>query len=194
MCGRRGRGSISAAKPSAPALFVTSARGAFIYGRRAIADLSGLGTLAPGVVAWAESVVEALRLEDRFPSASVLVHDPATAGLRLAAYRAGADDAAGSVPAAQVVPLTGSVSGWVFRMGRPTLVADVTSNPDYQPSPGSATRSELAAPILLEGRPIGVLDVESPRPGEFGIDDLERLERRAAAAALSLPVDELPAA
>jgi GAF domain-containing protein len=79
-------------------------------------------------------------------------------------------------------------------MGRPTLVADVTSDPDYQPSPGSATRSELAAPILLEGRPVGVLDVESPRPGEFGIDDLERLERRAAAAARSLPADELPAA
>jgi GAF domain-containing protein len=159
-----------------------------------VADPSGSGSLAPQVVAWAESVVEALRLEDRFPSASVLVHDPSTAGLRLAAHQAGPDDAAEAAPAARVVPLTGSVSGWVFRMGRPTLVADVTSSPDYLPSPGSATRSELAAPILLEGRPIGVLDVESPRPGEFGIDDLERLERRAAAAARSLPADELPAA
>jgi GAF domain-containing protein len=189
---------MSPANPSAPALSVTSARGAFIYGRPAIADLSGSSSLAPGVVAWAEAVVEALRLEDRFPSASVLVHDPAAAGLRLAAHQAGPDDA-GSADAvaaapARVVPLTGSVSGWVFRMGRPTLVADVTSNPDYQPSPGSATRSELAAPILFEGRPVGVLDVESPRPGEFGIDDLERLERRAADAARSLPVDELPAA
>jgi GAF domain-containing protein len=182
------------AEPSAPALTVTSARGAFIYGSRAIAHLAGSGTLAPGVVAWAEAIVEALRSEDRFPSASVLVHDPATAGLRLAARQAGADEASDSLPGAGVVPLTGSVCGWVFRMGRPTLVADVTSDPEYLPSPGSATRSELAAPILLEGRPIGVLDVESPRPGEFGIDDLERLERRAAAAARSLPVDELPAA
>ncbi|HEV8488752.1 MAG TPA: GAF domain-containing protein [Candidatus Limnocylindrales bacterium] len=189
-----GRWFDTGTSPSAPALTVTSARGSFITGRPPIADLSGSGTLAPGVVAWAESVVEALRLEDRFPSASVLVHDPATAGLRLAAHRAGADDAAESVPAPQVVPLTGSVSGWVFRMGRPTLVADVTTHPDYQPFAGSATRSELAAPILHEGRPIGVLDVESPRPGEFGIDDLERLERRAAAAARTLPVDELPAA
>ena len=164
-----------------------------------MADHSGSGTLAPGGVAWAEAVVEALRLEDRFPSASVLVHDPATAALRLVAHQASADDAgsaeAGSADAAPVVvPLTGSVSGWVFRMGRPTLVADVTSDPDYLPSPGSATRSELAAPILLEGRPVGVLDVESPRPGEFGIDDLERLERRAAAAARSLPFRDLPAA
>jgi putative methionine-R-sulfoxide reductase with GAF domain len=70
----------------------------------------------------------------------------------------------------------------------------VSSHTEYFAYPGSATRSELAAPILVSGRPIGVINVESPRVGEFGIDDLERLERRAAAAAESLPSDELPAA
>ena len=92
------------------------------------------------------------------------------------------------------MPLTGSVCGWVFRMGRPALVGDVATHADFLAYPGSATRSELAAPILVAGRPIGVLNVESPRAGDFGIADLERLERRAAAAAESLPTDELPAA
>jgi GAF domain-containing protein len=146
------------------------------------------------VVAWAEAIVEALRREDRFHSASVLVHDPAAAGLRLAAQWLGPGEEAGVAGPSWVVPLIGSVCGWVFRTGRPALVADVTSHADYFAYPGSATRSELAAPILVAGRPIGVINVESPRVGEFGIADLERLERRAAAAAESLPSDELPAA
>jgi GAF domain-containing protein len=146
------------------------------------------------VVAWAEAIVEALRRDDRFPAASVLVHDPAAAGLRLAAQRRGPDEGAGVARRSWVVPLDGSVCGWVFRMGRPALVGDVTSHADYFAYPGSATRSLLAAPILVAGRPLGVINVESPRVGEFGIADLERLERRAAAAAESLPSDELPAA
>ncbi len=146
------------------------------------------------MVAWAEAIVGALRREDRFHSASVLVHDPAAAGLRLAALWRGPDEGAAVARPSWVVPLIGSVCGWVFRTGRPALVADVTSHADYLAYPGSATRSELAAPILVAGRPIGVINVESPRVGEFGIADLERLELRAAAAADSSPVGELPAA
>jgi hypothetical protein len=180
---------------SAPALSVTSARGPRRDRGTSITDTAAeLDPLAPGVVAWAEAIVEALRREDRFHSASVLVHDPAAAGLRLAAHWRGSGYGPGLARATWVVPLHGSVCGWVFRTGRPALVADVTSHADYFAYPGSATRSELAAPILVAGRPIGVINVESPRVGEFGIADLERLERRAAAAADSSPIGELPAA
>jgi GAF domain-containing protein len=154
---------------------------------------AGLNALAPGVVAWAEAIVDVLHREDRFHSASVLVHDPATAGLRLAAQWRSPSEDAGVARPSWVVPLNGSVCGWVFRMGRPALVADVTSHADYLAYPGPATRSELATPILVAGRAVGVINVESPRVGEFGIADVERLERRAAAAAESLPADGLPA-
>jgi GAF domain-containing protein len=146
------------------------------------------------VVAWAEGIADALRGEDRFHSASVLVHDPAAAGLRIVAHRRGPGDDEALPRTPWVVPLIGSLCGWVFRSGQPALVADVAGHPDYLAYPGSSTRSELAAPILVAGRPIGVLNVESPRAGDFGIADLERLERRAAAAAASLPFHELPAA
>jgi GAF domain-containing protein len=183
MCGTRARASILPAHPWPVTAW-----------RPAITDTAAASdSLAPGVVAWAEAIVDALRREDRFHFASVLIHDPAASGLRLAAQWRGPDDAAGVAPPSWVVPLTGSVCGWVYRMGRPALVGDVTNHADYLAYPGSGTRSELAAPILVEGRPIGVLNVESPRVGEFGIEDLERLERRAAAAAESLPSDELPA-
>jgi GAF domain-containing protein len=155
---------------------------------------ANLVSLAPGLVAWAEAIVEALRREDRFPSASVLVHDPAAAALRLAAQRRDASESGEVAGPSWVVPLDGSVCGWVFRMGRPALVGDVSSHTEYFAYPGSATRSELAAPIRVDGRTVAVINVESPRVGEFGIADLERLERRAAAAAESLPSDELPAA
>lgn len=150
-------------------------------------------SLSPRVLAWAESIVDALHGDDRFPSASVLVHDPGAPGLRIAAHRRGPGEEPVAGPE-WVVPLTGSVCGWVFRMGQSALVGDVAIHADYLASPESTTRSELAAPILVAGRPIGVLNVESPRAGDFGIDDLERLERRAAAAAESLPADELPLA
>lgn len=188
------RGSISAAilRPRA----LRHERRGFIAGQGAsITDSAAkLASLAPGVVAWAEAIVEALRREDRFPAASVLVHDPAAAALRLAAQRRDANEAEEVAGPSAVVPLDGSISGWVFRMGRPALVGDVSSHTDYLAYPGSATRSELAAPILVGGRPVGVINVESPRVGEFGIADLERLERRAVAAAKSLPSDDLPAA
>ena len=137
-------------------------------------------------------IVDALCREDRFHSASVLVHDPPAAGLRLAAQWRSPDDDPGVARPSWIVPLVGSVCGWVYRMGRPALVADVTSHAEYLPYPGSLTRSELAAPIIVGGRPIGVINVESPRVGGFGIADLERLERRAAVAAESLPLGELP--
>jgi GAF domain-containing protein len=179
---------------SAPALSVTSARGIVASRGPSITDSAAESvSLAPGLVAWAEAIVEALRREDRFPSASVLVHDPVAAALRLAAQRRDANEGGEKAGPSWVVPLDGSVCGWVFRMGRPALVGDVSSHAEYFAYPGSATRSELAAPILVGGRTVGVINVESPRPGEFGIDDLERLERRAAAAAESLPSDELPA-
>jgi GAF domain-containing protein len=179
---------------SAPALSVRSARGLRRQQGTSITDTAaGMDSLAPGVVAWAEAIVEALRREDRFHSAAVLVHDPAAAGLRLAAQWRGGSDEAVAGPG-WVVPLIGSVCGWVYRMGQPALVSDVTSHADYFAYPDSTTRSELAAPILVAGRPIGVINVESPRVGDFGIADLERLERRAAAAAASLPSGELPAA
>jgi GAF domain-containing protein len=179
---------------SAPALPVTSARGSCRQQGTSITEsFSGSSQLAPSVVAWAEAIVDALRGEDRFHSASVLVPDPAAAGLLLAAHRRGPGEQAGAGPG-WVVPLIGSVCGWVYRMGRPALVGDVSIHADYLAYPGSTTRSELAAPILVGGRPIGVINVESPRAGDFGIADLERLERRAAAAAESLPPDALPAA
>lgn len=49
------------------------------------------------------------------------------------------------------------------------LVNDVHSDPRYLPTPGTPGDAELAVPILLGDRVLGVLNVESMRP--FGADD-----------------------
>jgi L-methionine (R)-S-oxide reductase len=53
--------------------------------------------------------------------------------------------------------------------------------PDVDAFPGhiacdSASRSEIVVPLLLGGRLLGVLDLDSPRPARFDHDDARGLE------------------
>lgn len=57
--------------------------------------------------------------------------------------------------------------------------------PDVHAFPGhiacdSASRSELVVPLTLDGRIIGVLDLDSPSPGRFDEDDRAGCEQLAA--------------
>ena len=45
----------------------------------------------------------------------------------------------------------------------------------------AASRSELVVPMMLGERIIGVLDLDSPRPGRFDDDDRAGCERLVAA-------------
>jgi signal transduction histidine kinase/putative methionine-R-sulfoxide reductase with GAF domain len=59
------------------------------------------------------------------------------------------------------------VAGKVARSGRTVLLRDVTQEPDYQP--GSLdVRAELAVPIILDGKTLAVMVLDSPRSAAFG--------------------------
>ena len=66
--------------------------------------------------------------------------------------------------------------------------------PDVQAFPGHiacdpASRSEFVVPLVKEGRLLGVLDLDSPKPGHFS----ERLKKEVEAwAALYLEASEFP--
>lgn len=49
-----------------------------------------------------------------------------------------------------------------------------------------ASRSEIVVPLIVDGQVIGVLDIDSPRPGRFSAADQEGIERLAAAYVRSL--------
>ncbi|HEY5084086.1 MAG TPA: GAF domain-containing protein, partial [Rhizomicrobium sp.] len=62
---------------------------------------------------------------------------------------------------------------------RTLRVADVNEFPDHIAC-DSASRSELVVPLIVDGKVLGVLDLDSPKPSRFGADDQAGLERLAA--------------
>ncbi|RMF60998.1 MAG: GAF domain-containing protein [Calditrichaeota bacterium] len=66
------------------------------------------------------------------------------------------------------------VTGWVAKTGTPLLVSDVSKEPRYvEVNPD--IRSELAVPLILEDRVIGVVNVDSTRVNGFTEEDLDLL-------------------
>ena len=49
------------------------------------------------------------------------------------------------------------------------------------------SRSEVVVPLVVEGEVIGVLDIDSPKPGRFGAGDARGFEQLAAVYLESLP-------
>ncbi|MFO7768365.1 MAG: diguanylate cyclase [bacterium] len=70
----------------------------------------------------------------------------------------------------ELVPGRG-ITGRVFQTGLSRLVRDVSRDPDYIEGHPDV-RSEMAVPIRAEGEVIGVLNLESDEPADFGPDDL----------------------
>jgi len=62
----------------------------------------------------------------------------------------------------------------VARTRKAILVNDVTKAPDFMPNPLlPATRSELAVPLLVSDRVLGVLDVQDAEPNRFTPGDMD---------------------
>src|SRR5437899_4165285 len=130
---------------------------------------------------WAEGVIDSLGREFQFQQCSVLLFDSADQLLYLVAQRSspGPPRREGSEPWIPAVET--SISSRVFRTGVAALVPDVMVG--GMGDRGSITRSELAVPILVQDRPVGVIAVASARPGAYGIADLEQLRAHAQTAA-----------
>ena len=77
------------------------------------------------------------------------------------------------------------IVGHVIRTGERLIAADVRVNPHYVEG-RAATRSELAVPIVSNGRVIGALNLESDRLAAFTEDDADLLEALAVAAAICI--------
>jgi len=84
------------------------------------------------------------------------------------------------------VPVGQGVSGAVFQSGRAEIVPDVTADPRYIAGGLEGARSEMAAPLSLDGEIIGVLDAESLGVGSFGPLDLDVFSAFAAQVATAL--------
>ncbi|PCD02526.1 hypothetical protein COC42_14020 [Sphingomonas spermidinifaciens] len=68
------------------------------------------------------------------------------------------------------IPLGKGVCGTAAASHETQLVEDVHAFPGHIAC-DAASRSELVVPIVVEGRLIGVLDLDSPRPARFDAED-----------------------
>jgi signal transduction histidine kinase/putative methionine-R-sulfoxide reductase with GAF domain len=77
------------------------------------------------------------------------------------------------------------IAGEAARTGRRLLVNDVRADPRYIPVPGGESlRAELAIPLVVGGRVIGLLNVESEQP--FSMDDAADIEIVAGQLAVAV--------
>lgn len=84
------------------------------------------------------------------------------------------------------IPITAGLMGAAARTREVVLVNDVAADPRYLPTPGREARgAELAVPILLGARVLGVLNVE--RMEAFGDEDAAGL--RIVADQLAIAID-----
>ncbi|MBI2220486.1 MAG: GAF domain-containing protein [Acidobacteria bacterium] len=83
------------------------------------------------------------------------------------------------------VKLGEGITGYAALHKEPVLVPDVSADPRYLPVVPDV-RSELAIPLLLKDRCIGVFDLESPELDAFRKRDIEILTLLASQAAVAI--------
>lgn len=83
------------------------------------------------------------------------------------------------------IPAGQGIAGAVIASGKPICVDDVTQDPRYILGL-EAARSELAVPLLWEGKTLGVLNVESRLPKAYGPADIALLSTVAEQAAAAI--------
>uniref|UniRef100_A0A832I1E3 GAF domain-containing protein n=1 Tax=Eiseniibacteriota bacterium TaxID=2212470 RepID=A0A832I1E3_UNCEI len=127
------------------------------------------------------ALFEALRQVVDFDAAAVYLVDRRTHVLELVSalgYPEGADEAF-------ALQLGQGIAGWVAKTGEPVIVPDVSRDARYVAARPS-TRSELAAPLLLKGRTIGVFNLESDLDDAYHEGHLELVTAFASQAAIAI--------
>jgi GAF domain-containing protein len=87
-------------------------------------------------------------------------------------------------PACVRIPVGRGVCGTAVERKASILVEDVHAFPGHIAC-DAASRSELVVPIFRHGEVIGVIDLDSPRPSRFDVDDQAGIERLAEIFAAS---------
>ena len=121
-------------------------------------------------------VREAVRLM-RASSGSVVLINPTTGLLEIHASH--------NLPASATrlkLRVGEGITGWVARTGKLACVGDVTRDARYIAA-RHGVKSELAAPLEVNGEVRGVLNVDSDRANAFSADDQELLQELAVQAA-----------
>ncbi len=77
------------------------------------------------------------------------------------------------------IPLNQGICGAAASSGKTVVVDDVNSDPRYLAC-SIETKSEIVVPVLVKGKVVGELDIDSHFPAAFGPEDRALVEYCAA--------------
>ncbi|MEW6686564.1 MAG: sensor domain-containing diguanylate cyclase [Candidatus Edwardsbacteria bacterium] len=77
------------------------------------------------------------------------------------------------------------IIGWVAKYGKPLLIPDVRKEPRYKEG-WKEVKSELAVPLRIRNKIVGVLNVESDKVNAFDQNDLDALTTVAHQASIAI--------
>jgi len=88
------------------------------------------------------------------------------------------------------VPVEGSAAGWVYRNVKPLHIPDTKADPRHFSAVDLAaafeTRSLLAVPLMVLGKPLGVLETVNKASAHYTEEDITILETLAVPVALTI--------
>ena len=90
------------------------------------------------------------------------------------------------VPEDWLIPMGRGLAGRIAASGRAMIIDDLSQVEVISPTLRARMRSQIGAPLIVDGHVIGVVDVNSVEPRHFSADDLRLLELVADRAALAI--------
>lgn len=130
-------------------------------------------------------IAAAMELTDT-EAASILLLDPSTGELRFELSSNMTQTETEHI----VVPMEGSIAGWVVRHGEARVIEDVNREPSVFRGVDEAiefrTHSLLAVPMRAQNRTIGALEAVNKRGGSFSSEDIRTLTILAGQAAIAI--------
>ena len=130
-------------------------------------------------------IIEAAKELTDSEAASIMLVDPSTGELRFEAATNMEEVMLGIV-----IPVEGSVAGWIVTHSEPVVVPDTSKDSrwsqkvDQQTS--FVTRSILGVPLVTRDKSIGALEALNKRTGTFNQDDATTLQTLSAQAAIAI--------
>jgi len=128
-----------------------------------------------------EAIFKSLRQVVSYDAAAIYLVNRKTQALEMArdiGYPEGSEHAFG-------LQVGQGIVGWVAKTGKPVIVPDVSRDARYVAA-RPETRSEVAAPLVLEGRTLGVFNLENDLDDAYHEGHLEMLMPFAAQAAVAI--------
>ncbi len=118
--------------------------------------------------------------------ASIMLFDPQSGELRFEAATNMSDSGLQGI----VVPVEGSIAGWIVSHSEPLVVPDTTRDPRWSHKVDQRTafltRSILGVPLITRNKTLGALEALNKRNGTFTTDDVSVLQTLAAQASVSI--------